>query len=333
ALIIPAAIWTGFNLTLKALNARHYGISAVIELQTSEFKSAYGGLLRIISDSSRQFYPVVSDARNQAYRVSPTFAELKPFLDGELGKKWIDLAQSDDIPADFFIWAFRDAVAASGHYQNSTQALEFYDAVGREIDAACEAGSLKCRPRYTSLMPPWSKDYNKLLLPTFASIFTRIVHFQGFSADIEDVMSKGDAEMMQRVELITREQLRTSRMDKLKGYPDYHTHLNHEKVRILNDAGTFYQSVIPPLFYGSAALMLLFGLFPQTRRSLFSYIVFYLSLLAGLCSIVFILSLVVLTSYTSIHRAMHVSYPLVLLMIVCALLAVLEVIYQRRQGP
>ncbi len=333
ALLISAMIWLGLTATLKGLNSHFYGVSATIEMQTAEFKSAYGGLLRIRTDSSRRFYPVVSEARQQAYKVSPAFAELKPFLDGEQGKQWIDLAHSDDFPAGFFIWAFRDAVAAAGYYQDSTLALEFYRQIGLEIDAACKAGKLDCRPRYTSLMPPWSREYNKLLLPTFASIFKRIVHFQGFSADIEDIMSKGNAEMMQRIELITREKLRTSRMDKLKGYPDYHNHLNIEKVRILNDVGAFYQLLIPPLFYGSLVLMLLLGLVPKTRRMSSHYLVFYLSLLAGLCSIVFILSLVVLTSYASIHRAMHVSYPLVLLMIVCTLLAVIEVIYHRRQEP
>jgi hypothetical protein len=333
ALLISAMIWLGLTATLKGLNSHFYGVSVTIEMKTAEFKSAYGGLLRIRTDSSRRFYPVVSEAREQAYKVSPAFAELKPFLDGEQGKHWIDLAHSDDFPAGFFIWAFRDAVAAAGYYQDSTQALELYRQIGLEIDAACNAGKLNCRPRYTSLMPPWSREYNKLLLPTFASIFKRIVYFQGFSADIEDIMSKGNAEMMQRIELITREKLRTSRMDKLKGYPDYHNHLNIEKVRILNDVGACYQLLIPPLFYGSLALMLLLGLVPKTRRISSRYLVFYLSLLAGLCSIVFILSLVVITSYASIHRAMHVSYPLVLLMIVCTLLAVIEVIYHRRQEP
>ena len=333
ALLISAMIWLGLTATLKGLNSHFYGVSATIEMKTAEFKSAYGGLLRIRTNSSRRFYPVVSEAREQAYTVSPAFAELKPFLDGEQGKQWINLAHSDDFPAGFFIWAFRDAVAAAGYYEDSTQALEFYRQIGREIDAACEAGRLECRPRYTSLMPPWSIDYNELLIPTFASIFNRIVHFQGFSADIEDIMSKGNAEMMQRIELITREKLRTSLMDKLKGYPDYHNHLNNEKVRILNDAGAFYQMVMPPLFYGSLALMLLLGLVPKTRRISSRYLVFYLSLLAGLCAIVFILSLVVITSYASIHRAMHVSYPVVLTMIVCAMLAVYDICRHNRQEP
>jgi fumarate reductase subunit D len=324
-------IWFGFTATLKGLNSHFYGVSATIEMKTPEFKSAYGGLLRIKTDTTRRFYPVVSEARELAYQVSPAFARLKPFLEGDQGKQWIDLAHSDDFPAGFFIWAFRDAVAAAGYYQDSAQALELYRQIGREIDAACNADRLECRPRYTSLMPPWSRDYNKLLLPTFASIFKRIVHFQGFSADIEGIMSKGNAEMMQHIELITREQLRTSRMDKLKGYPEYHNHLNTEKIRILNDAGAFYQLIIPPLFYGSLALMLLLGLIPKTRRSASHFLVFYVSLLAGLCSIVFILSLVVLTSYASIHRAMHVSYPVVLIMIVCTLLAVFEIICLRRQ--
>lgn len=107
----------------------------------------------------------------------------------------------------------------------------------------------------------------------------------------------------------------------LKGYPDYHNHLNREKIRILTDTGRFYQVVVPVLFVGSCVILPLFLLVPAMRRKISCYMFFSMSCIGGICSITFILTLVVITSYASINRAMHVSYPLVLLTIVCMMLA------------
>ena len=330
--LLPLVIWAGATFGLRMLNQTHYGIFATIELETPEFESAYGGLLRIKSDKWRQYYPVVKDVREQAYRVSPTFREIEPYLEGEQGQRWVALAQTYDIPAGFFIWAFRDAVAYAGYYTNGPRTMAFYQKMGREIDAACESGELDCRPRMTSLVPTWHREFNKLFVPTFCSVFKRIILFEDFSADTRGIMSRGSAALMQLYDVVTREKLRTSRKEILKGYPEYHTHLNQEKIRILSDVGTFYQAVVPVLFFVSCLLLLLFLLLPAMRRKISCYLVFSLSCLGGLCSITFILTLVVITSYASINRAMHVAYPLVLLTIVCMMLALYTFFQSAEQG-
>lgn len=322
--LLPIVIWAGATYTLRMLNLSHYGISATIEVETPEFESAYGGLLRIKSDKWRQYYPVVKDVREQAYKVSPTFREVEQYLEGDVGKRWVALARTYDIPAGFFIWAFRDAVAYAGYYKDGPQTMEFYRKMGLEIDAACETEKLDCRPRITSLVPTWHPEYNKLFVPTFVSVFKRIILFQDFSADTRGIMSNGSSQLMQLYDIVTREKLRTSRKDTLHGYPEYHRHLNYEKIRILTDIGTFYHTVVPVLFGAACGVLLLFCLVPGMRKKTSCYTVFSLSFLAGLCSITFILTLVVITSYASVNRAMHVSYPLVLLMIVCMILAVID---------
>ena len=322
--LLPVLIWAGATFTLRMLNLSHYGIFATIDLETPAFESAYGGLLRVKSDQWKQYYPVVTDVRKQVYAVSPSFREIKPYMEGDVGKQWMGLARTDEIPANFFIWAFRDSVARAGYYKNGPEAMEFYRKMGREIDVACENGTLDCRPRITSLVPPWHREYNKLLVPIFSMVFQRIVRFQDFSADTEAVMSKGSRALMQLYSVVTREKLRTSRKDILSSYPDYHNHLNREKIRILSDIGAFYQAVIPVLFVLSCAVLFLFFLVPALRSRISGYAVFALACLGGLCSITFILTLVVITSYFSINRAMHVSYPLVLLTIISVILAVAE---------
>ncbi len=324
--ILPIAIWSGITFSLRMINTSYYGISATIELETAEFESAYGGLLRIKSEKWRKFHPVVKDAREKAYQVSPTFRKLEKYLEGDVGKEWGYMSGTGDISAAFFIWAFRDAVAYAGYYENGPQAMDFYRQMGKEIDSACEGQILDCRARITSLVPTWHQEFNQLLIPTFYSVFKRIIFFEDFSAKIKGILSKGPAEFMMRYHTISREQLRTSRQDMLEKYPKYHNHLNKEKIRILEDIGNFYQTVVPVLFAISSILLLVQCLTPRLRKYCSCYTFFALALFAGLCAITFILTLVVITSYISIHRAMHVSYPLVLLFIVTTVLASIDCI-------
>lgn len=327
--LLPVLIWAGATFTLETLNKIHYGVPATIELETPAFKAAYGGLLRIKSKKWRQYIPVVKDVREQAYKVSPAFKEIKPYLEGEVGQRWIALSHTNDLPAGFFIWTFRDAVAYAGYYKNGPETLAYYRRIGQEIDAACDAGKLECRPRFTSLVPPWHREFNASFFPTFFSVFKRIISFQDFSASTTGIMSKGSRSLMQLYDIVTREKLRTSKKSVLHGYPAYHRRLNRIKIRILTGIGGWYETMVPVLFTVAIVLLLVFGAVPALRKKYAAYIAFALACLGGLFSITFILTLLVITSYDSINRAMHVSYPLVLLTIICMLLAAWQYVHSR----
>ncbi|MCI5136854.1 MAG: hypothetical protein D3922_00205 [Candidatus Electrothrix sp. AR1] len=313
--LLPLLVLLVSQYTLKIINQKKYGINAVIELKTPEFKSAYGGLLRIKSDHWRQHYPVVKDVRKQVYAVSPAFCELKPFLEGEIGKKWQHLASSDDIPAEFFVWAFRDAVAYAGYADNGLDALQFYKRMGTEIDQACQAGKLDCRSRLTSLMPPWHQEYNKLLLPTFLSIMKRLLTFRDFSASTDGMMSFGPRNIMVTYETVTREKLLTSRRDRLAADPEYHRRLNRNKTEILNKIGAGYQNVIPFIFIPALFLFFLMAGRDLLQRKCSVPCVAAGAGLVGILSIVFIMTLLSITSYEMIERPLHSAYPMVLFFI------------------
>lgn len=328
--VLPLLILLGANYTLKKINYKYYGILATIELETPEFKSAYGGLLRIKSDKWQQFYPVVKDVRDKAYAISPAFREVKPFLDGPLGKKWQDLCGCPDIPAAFFIWAFRDSVAAAGYHENGPDTMQFYKRMGNEIDQACTEGELDCRPRISSLIPPWYREYNKLLLPTYYSVMKHIISFRDFSAATKGMISHGERDIMIMYETVTREKLLTSHRSVLKAYPDYHRHLNTEKIRILNDIGTAYKIVVPPLFLLALSIFLFNGGKSVIKREFPLFTIASAAALTGILSIAFILTLLTITSYSEIGRAMHSSYPMVLLFIITVVLDVLTRLFLRK---
>ena len=310
---------------VQHINKVHYGVAAVNELLTPEFESAYGGLLRIESKEERQFIPVVRDARVQAYAVSPTFREVEQYLDGPVGMGWSRLSGDPDIPAAFFVWAFRDSVAAAGHHTSGTEALAFYRKMGEELDAACESGKLQCRPRWrsSSLVPAWHQEYNSLILPTIYTVLKKTVTYDGFNANTEQFRNLISRDKMLLFGNVSGEDMLSSKPGGSDVYPDYITHLNREKCRILEQIGNAYQ-LITPYVFPLALLILLFNLVVGLRkRRLNLMTIFSLSCLGGVLSITAVMTLLTITSYSEIARVMHVSFPLVILFIISVFLDLL----------
>ncbi len=322
--ILPFLILFSTNYTLKKINETHYGVFATIELNTPEFKSAYGGLLGINSDKWRQFYPVVKEVRASVYAVSPAFRELQPFIEEGTGKKWRDFISSDDIPAAFFIWAFRDAVASAGYYKDGPSTLRFYQKIGDEINQACNAGTLDCKAGATSLIPAWHREHNKLLLPTFASVMKQMLSFRNFSALTEGFRSQADRNLRVAYETVTRGKLLSTHPEDRTEVLEFHHHLNKEKTKILNDIGSGYKLIILPLFI--LTLLMFFIIIGKSiiKRSLSFFTIASGAALAGIFSIAAILTLLAITSYSEIQRAMTSSYPMVLLFIVTVILDVFD---------
>ena len=156
---IPVAIWGVVTGSIMLLNGIYYGWYTTGENVSPELVSAYASLVRIDTQTPRDLrFPVPQAARLIAYSVSPAARELQPFLEGPVGYNWgrygCTTVQRCDVQAGFFIWAFRDSTFLAGHYSSGANARAFYLRIGSEIDAACDARRILCRPKAHSLAPP-----------------------------------------------------------------------------------------------------------------------------------------------------------------------------------
>lgn len=328
--VIPLVLLVGTVQLVRFVNKVYYGVPAVIEIVTPEFESAYGGLLRIISSEDRRFIPVAREARFKAYAASPTFREIKEHLDGPVGQNWQSLSGDTDIPAAFFIWAFRDAVAAAGYHQSGAKALDFYRRMGEELSRACDNGTLQCRSFSSALVPPWRPEYNALVLPTVVSVLHKTLTFDGFNGMADNFRNLVPKDVMKIFADVTGEKLLSSKRGGEDVYPYYFTHLNREKMRILEQLGHLYRVITPWLSLAAAALLLynLWSAWKRRRLSLLT--VFSVAALTGVMGITAVMTLLVITSYSEIARVMHVSFPLLLLFI-CAVF--LDRMPERREAP
>lgn len=180
------AIWIVAILAVSLINLYNYGIFAQTEFDSSIFKSAYGSLTRVKSTDWKPFTPVSKRTRKEIYKVSPSFEELKPYLEGALGEFWeqngAHTEQNEgEILGGWFVWAFRHAVAEAGYYSSGAFPREYYIRLTEEIDEACVNGELACLPKRSTITPPWQTRYIKPWLIRSLQGVEFLAEYQGVS--------------------------------------------------------------------------------------------------------------------------------------------------------
>ena len=177
-LIILIPIITSFACIgcVSYINFRYYNYFGVIELRQNEFLSAFGALTRIHQENWKPHIPVPKDSLSQAFKVSPTFRQIQHLLEGtnSIGENWAysDCEDYHINPCDAelrpkFVFALRDAMTVLGYYKSTETSRNFLRQVAKEINFACDNGSIKCDPIRNTMIPPFRFYYLENLLPEF----------------------------------------------------------------------------------------------------------------------------------------------------------------------
>jgi hypothetical protein len=213
--ILPFVVFAMIVGGVAGFNKIRYGVFAVSELKSNFFLKTYGSLLRVKHADWKPTIPVPEEVRKRIYAVSPAFSELRPFLEGDLGKYWgntlrrirelikrdPDMARkvrayldddqsgtwnnvlvedSGEMHGGWFVWAFRDAVAAAGYYTSGEQARDYYRRLAYEVNSACSSVMLDCTSERASLMPPWHDEYMRPFLKTAVWSPVLLARIKGF---------------------------------------------------------------------------------------------------------------------------------------------------------
>lgn len=307
ALLLPIPlIFICFTVTFSHLNQKYYGAPSIIELKSPEFQSALGGLMNINVVKTERYIPVSRENQNAAYEVSPTFKQLQPYF--ENGNK------GSQLPTSFYIWTLRDVVRKSGNAKSLPEALEFYGKIGKEIGAACEAGTIPCLKRKPSIKPVWRAEYIKLIPATFWDIFKQAITFRTFTLQANEYKkwnTTGTKEMVEDYRFVTREKLVPGYLHHIQAYPKFYMDTIVEKFQILADIGKGYKTLIPILFILSFLIHLFFLGRSLQRREFDFASIFGLITLGGIISLISILTYVKITLWP-INRPLFSAYPLVL---------------------
>lgn len=306
-------------LVVCSLNARHYGWFGTVEFRAHEFKEAYSALLRVRAEEVIPYVPVTRATRERIYTVSPAFAELQPYLEGEIGFSWATNSaflthlnpRQREIGGGWFMWAVRQAVEEAGHGSSAREALAFYEKMAREINQACDDGRLPAGRRRSGFLPPWREGQMAAVarsLLDFADYFVTFRHFSAYSQS-----SEGSPAELDLFRDITRNRL-SPPPDHAEYDLAYQKWLDDWKTGILQVIGKFLRRVLFALVLVAHAVWLVRAAQLAWRRRLTYPFVLAVAAWGGCAACLLVCAVVHVTSFPAKATSYFApAYPLLLL--------------------
>lgn len=308
------AVAPAFSVSL--LNARYYGWFGTVEFRSRDFIAAYASFNRAKPTVFIEHVPVPRETRLRLYDVSPAFAELRPFLEGEPCVNWV--GPSLEFSGAIWMWALRAAVAHAGYTKTPTDALAYYRRLAEEVNRACDVGLIEALPRRDSLFPTLNKTHWASLREQAWPLFRSFVWFERFNARVR--RSFGNADELLLFRDMTHSFVTPSPSALVLDIP--RTRKNFAwRIGALQDAGLFLRKVCITTIAIGLVAWLISGVQRLLNRSAPGYLWWYASSALGGALAVWVIALLVnVTSwYDPRPLRFHQGYPLLLIFAGCAI--------------
>ena len=314
---IPICIFTISILTVMSINYKYYGVFQLNQYWGKEFKEAYGALTRIKVEEKRKV-PITREALSIAYRISPTFAELKDYLEGEEGKKWAMCGDGDsvDIQGGWIHWAIIRAVESKGYYKDAKTANEFYRRVSDEINKACDEGVVDAYPKRVSNTGRF--DVEDIINTFKKSVDTIKYQSKYYLVKIKGTpprtIKENDEKIVKTFQNVTNQNVISG--DTYKGTE------NKIKVNVLNNILKTYQKINPILFLVSIFISIIYIINNFIKKDKKEFVWILLGLWGIYYSRIFIITFTNITMYT---EAINISYlaPTYVIQLLISMLTIL----------
>jgi hypothetical protein len=339
-LIVPLVVWAAGVGIVSVINYDHYGVLTTCEFRHSAFKDAYGALLRVKPKQPIAQVPVTKETRQMLYDISPVFAELRPYMEGNIGKTWADISTQQMLPykgheteikGGWFMWALRDTVVASGNAENAKNAMDFYRRMADEINRACENGTIEAGPRKTGFMPSLTVQDWKHLPGAFGEGFHYLLSFQDLHDHIGSPGSIGTEEQLKHFYDITRQRLSPS--NGIAGITPKQRWLDGIRLHVMDVIGKIY-SLLVPWCFGISLIACCFILVRDLffKKILPSFLtIFCISMLLSICVLVTVLALIAVTSFPSYNTSYLAGcYSMIIIFILFAVIQGISIMKKKK---
>ena len=145
--------------TFGLINKLEYGAYQLVDFKDAGFNDALDALYSVQVGERTPYLPIPKRVRLEVYKVSPHFAELRRFFDGQQTTPWSNEGcqlypqTCGDIAGGWIVWAMRDAAASAGKYVSPDAASKFFSDIAKEVRDACAKGTLTCKSPLVSGLP------------------------------------------------------------------------------------------------------------------------------------------------------------------------------------
>jgi hypothetical protein len=323
--LAPLGLAAALVSAVVLINGFRYGAFVITEFTEGAYPRAYAALTHVGHEKDRLKVFLPAETRRRIYAASPRFAELEPFLEGEVGRGWIKPACDafgicDEIGSGWLMWALRDAAAAAGHYRDGGEAARYWSAVADEVASACGKQMLKCRAWSLGFLPPLRREHIQAFPRAVLRGAAMLVNYDG--ATPHPAPSTGPAFLLVDFRDIARarlmpapaiEEQSTPRRDRLEALQE----------RILGGILAAYRGAIPLLAAAASIAFVVAAAWRLRRRRPSPLLFVSVALLVAAATRVLLLALIEVTAFSGITVGyLAPGYPLVLGFIVVAIAAV-----------
>lgn len=193
--LVPIGIIFLFSLTIYTANYYKFGLFATSELNSSSYKKAYSALLKIKPDKIIRYISVTSDARQKAYSISPSFKELKPYLEDHSNIAFSatksNMGIEDEMAAGWFYWTLRNAVNSAG-YKSAKEESDFYKRMANEINTAISDKKIPGRIVFVSFIDPGTFSFLSHGSESFLKIWKVFISTKELPGGYDDLAPSED---------------------------------------------------------------------------------------------------------------------------------------------
>lgn len=284
------------------LNYKYYGVHTLNQYWGKAFQSAYGALLRVKPEEEKQRVPITHETMKRLYEVSPKFAELKDFLEGEEGDDWRDIGIKieGELTGAYVQWALMDAVETLGYYETAQKAEQYYTELADEINQLCDNGVLESRTNKI-ISNSCYFDLKDIIQTIFK--MPEIIKYQYSLEDITMmVINPGEI-----IGLEDKKEI----FEKMTNQPvvtmgHYFQENNKIRIQIIEQVEKIYEYINPYLFYISIIVAIIFVLSNIKRlKEIYEELIILIALASLYASRIFIITF---TKEMMFEEALNTSY-------------------------
>ena len=310
--LVPLSIWSAGTLGIAWKNYQEYGVFAVVELKTPQFKRAFGGMISIKPENWRPDRAASTDVLDKVYTL-PSGSELDLDHKGSEPRKSI---HSLMLP-----WKFRTAVANAGYYRDGGHAvLAYYDRLGEEIESACAEGRFDCGDTLIGLLPPWHPGYTQRFPAALWRVLQRALNIE-YGSTIEDSHSTGTPRDRAFVSRLVNAPVRITEQEGDAALPDFYFRTKKNKTKYAVRIYELYRLITPALFWCSVGGLLL-AIFSSVKSGRLSNLdALYLGIAGTLVVQLVMLAILKITGYSSSIRLYFLFYPVLYTFIALGILS------------